>query len=57
MKLKAMTQADMDRLTDEQLLILMWQTQKLADETWEQSFHYQIEAVRMQSALALRGEA
>jgi len=51
---RAMEQADMDRLTDEQLRALEKGTQRLADETQRQAAHYQRQADRMRKALQRR---
>ena len=57
MKLEAMTQADMDRLTNEQLRGLEKATQKLANEVQRQAAHYQRQADRMRKAMQRRNRA
>lgn len=54
MRLEAMTQAEMDRLTDEQLHTLERATQKLGTELQRQAAHYQHQADRMRKAIKAR---
>ncbi|MBN8262409.1 MAG: hypothetical protein J0L59_08800 [Xanthomonadales bacterium] len=54
MKFEAMTQADMDRMPDDDLRTLEKSTQKLADETQRQAAHYQRQADRMRKMIKQR---
>ena len=54
MRLEAMTQAEMGRLTDEQLHTLERATQKLGTELQRQAAHYQRQADRVRKAIKAR---
>ncbi|ADV27003.1 OmpA/MotB domain-containing protein [Pseudoxanthomonas suwonensis 11-1] len=54
MQPQPLTQAELDRLTDEQVHALERASQRLADETQRQAAHYQRTADRMRKALKNR---
>lgn len=56
MQPQPMTQAELDRLTDEQVHALERASQKLANETQRQAAHYQRTADRMRKALKARAK-
>lgn len=53
----AMQQADIDRLSDEQIYALERATQKLADQTQREAARYQRTADRLRKNIRLRKEA
>lgn len=53
----AMQQADIDRLSDEQIHALERATQKLADQTQREAARYQRTADRLRKNIKLRKEA
>jgi len=54
MRPQPLTQADLDRLTDDEVHALERASQRLADETQRQAAHYQRTADRMRKALKAR---
>lgn len=54
MQPQPLTQADLDRLTDDEVHALERASQRLADETQRQAAHYQRTADRMRKALKAR---
>lgn len=56
MRSQPLTQAEIDRLTDEQVHALERASQKLADETQRQAASYQRTADRMRKAIKARAK-
>lgn len=54
MRPQPLTQAELDRLTDEQLSALERATQRLGTELQRQAAHYQRQADRMRKAIKIR---